>query len=297
MTGSPCGRFTKIERVDIRLPTTSPWTFDAASTTSRSRRGRRARRIGWVNSSGATASALGGQHRRDPLDSLLGDDRIAGPTNRARAHSGQSRGHSGQTGVELPGQPLPGFRSQRSTRAGHSPPKRFSARGARQIEESLKDQPEVKAPLAATIGEVYTNLGLYAEAEPLLRDALQSQRRLLGRGNTETLATAHRLANLYGISKGSQTQKGCTARSPRSGGGRWVPNTPIPSGRTSICKRLRPSGTLERNGTPDVTDPRDPAPGIGSRASRHALLDDESGAQLRKARPIWRRGTDCRQRS
>ena len=71
------------------------------------------------------------------------------------------------------------------------------ARGARQVEESLKDQPEVKARLAATIGEVYTNLGLYAEAEPLLRDALQSQRRLLGRGNTETLATAHRLANLY----------------------------------------------------------------------------------------------------
>ena len=92
----------------------------------------------------------------------------------------------------------------------------------------------MKARLAATIGEVYTNLGLYAEAEPLLRDALQSQRRLLGRGNTETLATAHRLANLYWYLQRPQTQNRCTARSPRSGGGRWVPNTPIPSGRTSI---------------------------------------------------------------
>ena len=71
------------------------------------------------------------------------------------------------------------------------------ASGASQIDQQLRDQPEVQARLQSTIGGVYTGLGLYAEAEPLLERAVQTQRRLLGRDNLETLTTTNQLANLY----------------------------------------------------------------------------------------------------
>jgi eukaryotic-like serine/threonine-protein kinase len=71
------------------------------------------------------------------------------------------------------------------------------ANGARQIEGGLRDQPRVQARLQATIGAVYTGLGLYGDAQPLLDRALQSQRRVLGDESAETLATANTLANVY----------------------------------------------------------------------------------------------------
>jgi len=69
--------------------------------------------------------------------------------------------------------------------------------GSRQAQESLRDQPEVQARLEATIGAVYTSLGMYVEAEPLLVRALQTQRRLQGNDNPETLKTVNQLANLF----------------------------------------------------------------------------------------------------
>jgi eukaryotic-like serine/threonine-protein kinase len=69
-------------------------------------------------------------------------------------------------------------------------------RGSGQIEKGLHDQPAVQAKLQATIGRVYTGLGLYAEAQPLLEHALGTQRRVSGE-DLETLATAHDLANVY----------------------------------------------------------------------------------------------------
>src|SRR6185503_15407127 len=50
-------------------------------------------------------------------------------------------------------------------------------RGSGQIESGLRDQPRVQARLQATIGRVYGNLGMYAEAQPLLERALQTQTR------------------------------------------------------------------------------------------------------------------------
>ena len=71
------------------------------------------------------------------------------------------------------------------------------ASGAQRIESSLQDQPVVRARLEATIGTVYTSLGLYSDALPLLRRALESQRRVLGDDDAETMATANSLANVY----------------------------------------------------------------------------------------------------
>lgn len=46
------------------------------------------------------------------------------------------------------------------------------ARGVERLRTELADQPEVRVRTLATLGEVYTNLGLYGEAEALLEEAL-----------------------------------------------------------------------------------------------------------------------------
>src|SRR5262249_51784457 len=70
------------------------------------------------------------------------------------------------------------------------------AKGAQQL-DSLRDQPTVQARLEETIGTVDTGLGLYVDAQPLLENALQTRKRVLGEDNLETLASANALANLY----------------------------------------------------------------------------------------------------
>ena len=49
-------------------------------------------------------------------------------------------------------------------------------RGAARIDSTLRDQPEVQAELRSALGRVYTSLGLYDRATPLLRQALDQQR-------------------------------------------------------------------------------------------------------------------------
>ena len=71
------------------------------------------------------------------------------------------------------------------------------AKGALQLEGGLRDQPQVQARLQATIGAVYTGLGMYADAQPLLAGALQTQKQVLGEDSPESLATANHLANAY----------------------------------------------------------------------------------------------------
>jgi len=70
------------------------------------------------------------------------------------------------------------------------------AKGAQQL-DNLVDQPAVQARLQATIGDVYTGLGLYKDAQPLLTTALETRKRVVGPDNPDTLATANALANLY----------------------------------------------------------------------------------------------------
>jgi non-specific serine/threonine protein kinase/serine/threonine-protein kinase len=70
-------------------------------------------------------------------------------------------------------------------------------RGARKLEDGLRDQPQVQARLQATIGAVYTGLGLYAEAQPILERALQTQKSMGGESSPDSLATAYELANVH----------------------------------------------------------------------------------------------------
>lgn len=67
------------------------------------------------------------------------------------------------------------------------------AEAARETEHDLDHVPEVKAAMQQTIGDVYRDLGLYRDAEPLLRSALAERRQLLG---NDHLDVARSLASL-----------------------------------------------------------------------------------------------------
>jgi len=70
-------------------------------------------------------------------------------------------------------------------------------KGAQDIEKTLTSQPQIQARLQQTIGTVYTHLGLYNAAEPLLQRALETDRRVLGNDNQQTLTSLSALADVY----------------------------------------------------------------------------------------------------
>jgi eukaryotic-like serine/threonine-protein kinase len=67
-------------------------------------------------------------------------------------------------------------------------------KGVQQIDTGLAGQPEVKARLMGTMGEVYWSLGLYKEAEPLLQKGVEIRRRVLGPENPDTLHSMYLVA-------------------------------------------------------------------------------------------------------
>ncbi len=70
-------------------------------------------------------------------------------------------------------------------------------RGAARIEKELGDEPQVQAQLMNTMGNVYTSLGLYQKAEPIVGRALEVRRGALGNDHPDTLASMSALAFLY----------------------------------------------------------------------------------------------------
>jgi serine/threonine-protein kinase len=74
-------------------------------------------------------------------------------------------------------------------------------RGATKIEAELKDQPDVKATMQEVIGRVYTKLGLYNEAEPMIENSLKIRSELFGAKSIESsksLTALGILSNLQG---------------------------------------------------------------------------------------------------
>ncbi len=65
-------------------------------------------------------------------------------------------------------------------------------RGADRIENELGDQPEVQARLMASIGGTYESLGLFGDADRLLKRAWEQQKEILGEDDPETIATLYR---------------------------------------------------------------------------------------------------------
>jgi serine/threonine-protein kinase len=69
-------------------------------------------------------------------------------------------------------------------------------RGAARVDTALTEEPEVQAELRGVLGIIYTNLGLPATAEPLLRSALEQQRALHGSRHASVAAAMDRLGDV-----------------------------------------------------------------------------------------------------
>lgn len=68
--------------------------------------------------------------------------------------------------------------------------------GAGRLDRELAGQPRVKARMLQTIGTVYQQLGLYDRADPLLRQALETRRKLLGGDSLEVAESLESLGRL-----------------------------------------------------------------------------------------------------
>ncbi len=68
--------------------------------------------------------------------------------------------------------------------------------GADHIAQDLADQPLVQARLMDTMGNVYTSLGLYGQAQPLFEQALQSRQERLDDEHLDIAESQNNLANL-----------------------------------------------------------------------------------------------------
>lgn len=74
--------------------------------------------------------------------------------------------------------------------------RRLLDRASERVEAELQDQPEVAAAVRAIIGRAYFGLGLYAQAGPHLKAALETREKLLGAGSVETASSLNDLGVL-----------------------------------------------------------------------------------------------------
>ena len=65
-----------------------------------------------------------------------------------------------------------------------------------EIDPGLASDPQLQARMMNVMGAVYENLGLFAQAEPLFRRALEIRRRTLGDKNKDTLQSMYNLAEV-----------------------------------------------------------------------------------------------------
>ena len=68
--------------------------------------------------------------------------------------------------------------------------------GSRRVRRELAEQPEVQATLMDTIGQVYLQLGLLDEAEPLFEESLETRRERLGGDHPDVATSLHHLGRL-----------------------------------------------------------------------------------------------------
>lgn len=71
-------------------------------------------------------------------------------------------------------------------------------KGAQRIAEELADQPVTRATLMDTMGNVYTSLGLYRQAVPLLESSLETRRSILGSNHPQVAVSMEHLGDVLG---------------------------------------------------------------------------------------------------
>lgn len=72
-------------------------------------------------------------------------------------------------------------------------------KGAERIELELAGQPQIQATLMDTMGTVYTGLGLYDEALPLVAKSLESRRALFGESNADVASSLTHLGEVQAL--------------------------------------------------------------------------------------------------
>lgn len=70
-------------------------------------------------------------------------------------------------------------------------------KAAEDVDNELKDQPEVEASIRSTLGNTYVNLGEYDKGKPFLDSAYNINLKLYGLKSKETAESIHDLANYY----------------------------------------------------------------------------------------------------
>jgi eukaryotic-like serine/threonine-protein kinase len=102
--------------------------------------------------------------------------------------------------------------------------------GAKRLQVGLKDQPETKAALLATVGAVYDSLGQYQDALPILNESLQLQPQPIDKSRMNTLLELGRAHIGAGDLAGAEaplnealhlSQVSVGATSPESGRALW----------------------------------------------------------------------------
>ena len=68
-------------------------------------------------------------------------------------------------------------------------------KASKDADTGLAKDPETQAQMMQVMGDVYDGLGLYARAEPLLRQSMEIRKRVLGPEHPETLKSMHSVAN------------------------------------------------------------------------------------------------------
>lgn len=76
------------------------------------------------------------------------------------------------------------------------PAREILDRGAEQIQQELREEPETRAALLETMSKVYSNLGLYGPALALSRNAVRLRRATLGNDHPDLAESLHTLANV-----------------------------------------------------------------------------------------------------
>jgi tetratricopeptide (TPR) repeat protein len=71
--------------------------------------------------------------------------------------------------------------------------------GAARIDRELRDEPEIQARLLETMGKVYVSLGALSEAEPMLRRALDTRRKLPTDAAVEVASSLHHLGHALAL--------------------------------------------------------------------------------------------------
>ena len=69
-------------------------------------------------------------------------------------------------------------------------------KASKDVDSGLANDPQLQAQMMNTMDIVYENLGLFGQAEPLLRHALEIRRDILGNSNKDTLKSMYQLSEV-----------------------------------------------------------------------------------------------------